>query len=102
MADFKPVLHIKGAVYNRAHRGVNVPDLLVSIKDDDPRFDKEFPASLPVEGGSIEPGERAEFEIELLSPSATISTVELQLRERALPSHARIPAPEIPPAAGGR
>jgi hypothetical protein len=80
VADFKPVLHIKGAVYNRSHRGVNVPDLLVSIKDDDPGLDKEIPASLPVEGGSIEPGDRAEFEIELLSPSATITTVELQLR----------------------
>ena len=80
VADFKPVLHIKGAVYNRAHRGVNAPDLLVSIKDDDPGLDKEFPASLPVEGGRIEPGDRAEFEIELLSPSATIATVELQLR----------------------
>ena len=80
VAEFKPVLHIKGAVYNRAHRGVNVPDLVVSIKDDDPRLDKEFPASLPVEGGSIEPGDRAEFEIELHSPSATIATVELQLR----------------------
>lgn len=80
VADFKPVLHIKGAVYNRAHRGVNVPDLLVSIKDDDPALDKEVPASLPVEGGSIEPGDRAEFEIELLSPSTTIATVELQLR----------------------
>ena len=80
VADFKPVLHIKGAVYNRAHRGVNVPDLLVSIKDDDPGLDKEFPASLPVEGGRIEPGDRAEFEIELLSPSSTIATVELQLR----------------------
>ena len=80
VADFKPVLHIKGAVYNRAHRGVNVPDLLVSIKDDDPALDKEFPASLPVDGGRIEPGDRAEFEVELLSPSATIATVELQLR----------------------
>jgi hypothetical protein len=80
VADFKPVLHIKGAVYNRAHRGVDVPDLVVSIKDDDPRLDKEFPVSLPVRGGSIEPGDRAEFEIELLSPSATITTVELQLR----------------------
>ncbi len=80
VADFKPVLHIKGAVYNRAHRGVNVPDLLVSIKDDDPALDKEVPATLPVDGGRIEPGDRAEFEIELLSPSATIATVELQLR----------------------
>ncbi len=80
VSEFKPVLHIKGAIYNRAHREVNVPDLVVSIKDDDPALDKEVPASLPVESGRIEPDQRAEFEIELVSPSSTITTVELQMR----------------------
>jgi predicted Zn finger-like uncharacterized protein len=80
ISDFKPVLHIKGAVYNRAQRGVNVPKFIVSIKDNDPALDKEFPASLPVEGDKIAPEERTEFEIELVSPSASITAVQLELR----------------------
>ncbi len=80
VSDFKPVLHIKGAVYNRAQRAVGVPDLVVSIKDDDPAHDKEYPASLSVENGKIQPDERAEFDIELASPSSSVGTVELELR----------------------
>ena len=81
VSDFKPVLHIKGAVYNRAQRGVKVPEFIVSIKDDDPALDKEIPATLPVEGDRILPDGRAEFDLELVSPSPSITAVELELRE---------------------
>lgn len=77
----KPVLHIKGAVYNRAHRNVKVPDFVISIKDDDPALDQELPASLPVDGPKIGPEERTDFDIELLSPSPSITAVELELRD---------------------
>ncbi len=76
----KPVLHIKGAVYNRAHRNVRVPDFVISVKDDDPALDRELPASLPVDGPKIGPDERSDFEIELLSPSPSITAIELELR----------------------
>jgi hypothetical protein len=80
VADFKPVLHIKGAVYNRAQRSVKVPGFVVSIKDNDPALDQEFPATLPIEGDKIAPEERTEFEIELVSPSRSITAVALELR----------------------
>jgi predicted Zn finger-like uncharacterized protein len=80
VSDFKPALHIKGAVYNRAQRGVDVPNFIVSIKDNDPALDKEFPASLPVEGDKLAPEQRTEFEIELVSPSPSITAVVLELR----------------------
>ncbi len=80
VSDFKPVLHIKGAVYNRAQRAVDVPDFVVAVKDNDPAHDKEFPGSLPVEGGKIEPDERAEFDVELASVGPSVTTVELELR----------------------
>jgi len=78
--DNKPVLHIKGAVYNRARRSVKVPEFAISIKDDDPALDREIPASLPADGPKIGPDERTEFEIELLSPGPSITAVELELR----------------------
>ncbi len=80
VADFKPVLHIKGAVYNRAERGVKVPGFIVSVKDNDPALDREFPATLPVDGDKIKPEDRTEFELELVAPSASITAVELELR----------------------
>ena len=80
VSENKPVLHIKGAVYNRANRNVKVPDFVISVKDDDPALDRELPASLPVEGPKIGPDERSDFEIELLSPSPSITSVELELR----------------------
>ena len=80
VSDFKPALHIKGAVYNRAARGVKVPEFIVSIKDSDPALDKEFPATLPIESEKILPDERAEFVLELVSPSPSITAVELELR----------------------
>ncbi len=80
VVDNKPVLHIKGAVYNRAHRNVLVPEFAISIKDDDPALDREIPAGLPADGPKIGPEERTDFEIELLSPSPSITAVELELR----------------------
>ncbi len=77
----KPVLHIKGAVYNRAHRSVQVPEFVISVKDSDPALDQELPASLPVDGPKIGPDERSDFDIELLSPSPSITSVELELRD---------------------
>jgi predicted Zn finger-like uncharacterized protein len=80
VVEFKPVLHIKGAVYNRARRAVDVPGFVISVKDNDPAHDKEFPESLPVADGKIEPGERAEFDVELASVGSSVTTVELELR----------------------
>jgi predicted Zn finger-like uncharacterized protein len=76
----KPALNIKGAVYNRAQRGVKVPDFVITIKDADPAFDREYSAKLQVHGSKIKPEEHAEFEIELLSPNPSITAVELELR----------------------
>jgi predicted Zn finger-like uncharacterized protein len=76
----KPALNIKGAVYNRAQREVQVPDFVITIKDGDPAFDREYSAKLQVNGSKIRPEQRAEFEIELMSPSPSITAVELELR----------------------
>jgi predicted Zn finger-like uncharacterized protein len=81
VSEFKPVLHIKGAVFNRAARGVMAPQFIVSIKDNDPALDKEFPATLSIAGEKIQSEERAEFDIELLSPSQSITAVELEMRD---------------------
>jgi predicted Zn finger-like uncharacterized protein len=78
--DNKPALNIKGAVYNRAQRGVKVPDFVITIKDSDPALDREYSAKLQVQGSKIGPEEHAEFEIELLSPNPSITAVELELR----------------------
>jgi predicted Zn finger-like uncharacterized protein len=78
--DSRPALNIKGAVYNRAQRGVKVPDFVITIKDGDPAFDREYSAKLQVQSSKIKPEEHAEFEIELLSPSPSITAVELELR----------------------
>lgn len=80
LTDNKPVLHIKGSVYNRAQRNVNVPDLVITVKDDDPALDREIPAALPVDGPRIGPGQNTDFEVELISPSPSINAVELELR----------------------
>ncbi|MGO9171286.1 MAG: zinc-ribbon domain-containing protein [Rhodomicrobium sp.] len=80
IVEGKPVIVIKGAVYNRAQRKVNVPDFMVSIKDDDPALDREYSVNLPFSGSKIRPDQRADFEIELLSPSPSVTAVELELR----------------------
>jgi predicted Zn finger-like uncharacterized protein len=81
LTDNKPVLHIKGSVYNRAQHNINVPDLVITVKDDDPALDREIPASLPVDGSKIGPGEHTDFEVELLTPSPSINAIELELRD---------------------
>jgi predicted Zn finger-like uncharacterized protein len=78
--DYKPVLVIKGAVYNRGHRKVKVPDFAVTIKDDDPALDREYSANLNLNVSEIRPEQRGEFQIELQSPSPSITAVELELR----------------------
>jgi hypothetical protein len=78
--DNRPALNIKGAVYNRAQRGVKVPDFVITIKDGDPALDREYSAKLQVHGPKIRPEEHAEFEIELISPNPSITAVELELR----------------------
>jgi hypothetical protein len=78
--DHKPALNIKGAVYNRAQRGVKVPEFLITVKDGDPALDREYSAKLQVRGSKISPEEHAEFEIELISPNSSITAVELELR----------------------
>lgn len=78
--DYKPVLVIKGAVYNRGRRKVKVPDFVITVKDDDPALDREYPANLNLNTTEISPDERGEFQIELQSPSTSITAVELELR----------------------
>jgi hypothetical protein len=76
----RPALNIRGAVYNRARRGVKVPDFFITVKDGDPAFDREYSAKLQVGDSKIRPDEHAEFEIELISPSPSITAIELELR----------------------
>jgi hypothetical protein len=78
--DYKPVLVIKGAVYNRGRRDVKVPDFVITIKDDDPALDKEYSANLNFNTAAISPEQRGDFQIELQSPSPSITAVELELR----------------------
>jgi hypothetical protein len=59
---------------------VKVPDFVITIKDGDPAFDREYSAKLQVNGSKIRPEEHAEFEIELISPNPSITAVELELR----------------------
>ncbi len=79
-SENKPLLTIKGAVYNRAQRNVEVPDFVITVKDDDPALDREYSVNLPVSGPNIMPEERTDFAIELLSPSRSITAIELELR----------------------
>jgi predicted Zn finger-like uncharacterized protein len=79
LSDNKPALHISGSVYNRAQRKVRAPEFFITIKDQDPALDREYSANL--QGGSkIKAGHRSDFEIELLSPNTTVTSVELELR----------------------
>ena len=80
LTEGKPTLVVRGAVYNRGHRKVKVPDFVVTIKDTDPALDREYSANLRTGGSKIRPDQRAEFQIELLSPSQSIAAVELELR----------------------
>ena len=79
-AENKAVLVVTGSVYNRAQRKVRVPDFYITIKDQDPALDREYSANLQVSGSKIKADKRADFEIELLSPNPSITSVELELR----------------------
>jgi predicted Zn finger-like uncharacterized protein len=76
----KPVLAVSGSVYNRAQRKVRVPQFYITIKDQDPALDREYSANLKVTRSKIRSNERADFDIELVSPSPTLTSVELELR----------------------
>ena len=80
MPDNRPVLTVSGSVFNRAHHSVKVPQFFITVKDQDPQLDQEYSASLNVKGSKIGSNERAEFAIELVSPNAGITAVELDLR----------------------
>jgi predicted Zn finger-like uncharacterized protein len=75
----KPALIISGTVVNRAHRKVRKPDFYIAIKDQDPALDREYSANLET-ASKIGSGQRTDFEIELLAPSPTVTSVELELR----------------------
>jgi predicted Zn finger-like uncharacterized protein len=78
--DDKPALIVTGSVFNRANRKVHVPDFFITVKDSDPSLDREYPVTLQTSEDKILPDEGAEFEIELVSPNASITAVELELR----------------------
>jgi predicted Zn finger-like uncharacterized protein len=80
VSDNKPALLVSGSVYNRAQRKVRVPEFFITIKDEDPALDREYSANLQVVGSKIKSNQRADFEIELLSPNPTVTSVELELR----------------------
>jgi hypothetical protein len=80
VSENKPVLVVSGSVYNRAQRKVRVPQFFITIKDQDPALDREYPADLRINGSKIKSDQRAGFDIELLSPDPTVTSVELELR----------------------
>jgi hypothetical protein len=79
VSDDKPALIVSGTVVNHAHRKVRKPSFYISIRDQDPALDREYSANLET-ASKIRSGERADFEIELLAPSPTVTAVELELR----------------------
>ncbi len=79
-AASKPTLIISGVLVNRAKRKVTVPEVLITIKDEDPQLDREYTANLPMSGRRLRSEQREDFEIELVSPNLTINAVELELR----------------------
>lgn len=78
VADYKPVLVVSGSVFNRAGREVPVPKFSIAVKDENPALDSEYPANLGV-GPKIGAHEHASFDIQLLAPSPTTTSVELEL-----------------------
>jgi len=79
-SDSRPVLTVSGNVINRARRNVRVPQFFITIKDQDPAQDREYSANLRINGSKISSNERADFDIELVSPNPTVTAVELELR----------------------
>ena len=79
-SDNRPVLTVSGSVFNRAHRKVRVPQFFITIKDQDSALDREYSANLKINGSKIRSNERADFDIELVSPNPSVTAVELELR----------------------
>jgi predicted Zn finger-like uncharacterized protein len=79
-SDNRPVLTVRGSVFNRAHRSVRVPQFFITVKDQDPTLDRDYSANLRITGTKISSNERADFDIELVSPNPTVTAVELELR----------------------
>ena len=79
-SDNRPVLTVSGNVVNRANRRVKVPQFFITIKDQDSAQDREYSANLRINGSKIRSNERADFDIELVSPNPTVTAVELELR----------------------
>ena len=79
-SDNRPVLTVSGTVLNQAHRRVRVPQFFITIKDQDSAQDREYSANLRINGSKIRSNERADFDIELVSPNPTVTAVELELR----------------------
>ncbi len=76
----RPVLTVRGSVFNRARRSVRVPQFFITVKDQDPALDRDYSANLRITGTKISSNERADFDIELASPNPTVTAVELELR----------------------
>ncbi len=78
VSDNKPVLTVTGSIFNRARRKVRVPDFFIIIRDQDSALDREYSANLSIT--KIRSNQRSDFDIELVSPNPTITSVELELR----------------------
>ncbi len=80
VSENRPVLVVSGSVYNRAQRKVRVPEFYITVKDQDPALDREYSANLRINSSKIKSNQHADFDIELVSPSPTLTSVELELR----------------------
>ena len=80
VSDNKPVLVVSGSVFNRAQRKVRIPQFFITIKDQNPSLDREYSASLRVRGSKLSSNQGADFDIELMTPNPTLTSVELELR----------------------
>ncbi|MBT3070714.1 zinc-ribbon domain-containing protein [Rhodomicrobium sp. Az07] len=81
ITDGKPTLLVSGAIYNTSKRKVKVPDFTITIKDRDPALDREYSAALRSGATKIRSRQREDFDIELVSPSPTLSSIELALKK---------------------
>jgi hypothetical protein len=80
VSDQSPVLVVSGTIINNANRKVGTPNFFVLVKDQDPQLDREYSVPFPVEGNKLRAKQQADFQIELVSPSRTMTAVELELR----------------------
>jgi len=81
ITDGKPTLLVSGAIYNSSKRKVKMPDFTITIKDRDPALDREYSAALRSGATKIRSSQREDFDIELVSPSPTLSSIELALKK---------------------